>query len=221
MEKVRTYGETCSAAHALDLVGDRWALLVVRELLLGPKRFSDLRAGVLHGSAALVSQRLRELEARGIVRRRKLGPPTSAVAYELTEWGAELEPVLVQLARWGARSPMRDLTAGSSVDAVMLALRSQFDPEADRDFAGTIAVVIGDHEFTVRVHDHALHVTRGRTDTHDATLRADLATLAAALAAGRLPRPAANSVTVDGDAAIVDRLLASLAIPSLAPVPEA
>ena len=105
MATKRTYGEGCGIAHALDLVGERWALLVIRELLLGPKRFTDLRAGIPQLSPNVLSERLRELERVGVIARRKLGPPGGARVYELTEWGRELEPAVLALGRWGARSP--------------------------------------------------------------------------------------------------------------------
>ncbi len=98
---MRTYDDACAAAHALDLVGERWALLVVRELLLGPKRFTDLRTGIPKASPNVLAQRLRELERAGVVRRRKLPPPAASRVYELTEWGLELEPVIVSPGRWG------------------------------------------------------------------------------------------------------------------------
>src|SRR3954464_5929351 len=97
----RRYDDACGAAHALDVVGERWGLLVVRELLLGPKRFGDLHRGLGAVSQNVLSQRLRELEAKGVVTRRRLGPPVSAPVYELTSRGAALEPVLVALGRWG------------------------------------------------------------------------------------------------------------------------
>src|SRR5262245_62316048 len=90
----RTYGDACAAAHALDLVGERWALLVVRELLLGPKRFTDLRAGLRNAKPSVLSQRLRELEAAGVVQRRTLAPPSGARVYELTDDGKDLEPIV-------------------------------------------------------------------------------------------------------------------------------
>ena len=96
---MRTYDDACAAAHALDLIGERWALLVVRELLLGPKRFTDLRAGLPGVSPNVLAQRLRELERAGVVRRRKLPPPAASRVYELTDWGKELEPVIVRLGR--------------------------------------------------------------------------------------------------------------------------
>ena len=102
---MRSYGDACRFASALDLIGERWALLVVRELLLGPKRFTELRTGLPGASPNILSERLRELEQGGVIRRRKLAPPASSWVYELTEWGADLEPVITGLGAWGARSP--------------------------------------------------------------------------------------------------------------------
>src|SRR3978361_1634501 len=102
MSTARDYEDPCGTARALGVVGERWALLVVRELLLGPKRFSQLRRG-LHGvSPNVLSQRLRELDEAGIVRRDTLPPPASVAVYELTERGAALEPILIELGRWGS-----------------------------------------------------------------------------------------------------------------------
>src|SRR5918999_3174711 len=130
MASMRTYDDGCAAAHALDLVGERWALLVVRELLLGPKRFTDLRAGIPKASPNVLAQRLRGLERAGVVRRRKLPPPAASRVYELTDWGLELEPVIVSLGRWGARSPLRPQDAGMSVDSLILSFRAMFDARA-------------------------------------------------------------------------------------------
>src|SRR3954468_11395768 len=103
MVTMRTYDHGCAAAHALDLVGERWALLVVRELLLGPKRFTDMRQGIRHASPHVLAQRLRDLEGVGVGRRRKPPPPAASRVYELTEWGMELEPVILALGRFGVR----------------------------------------------------------------------------------------------------------------------
>ncbi len=103
---MRTYGDGCGIAHALDIVGERWALLVVRELLLGPKRFVDLRGGLPGASTNVLSQRLRQLEQAAIVQRRKLPPPAGSSVYELTDWGRELKPMLLSLGTWAARSPV-------------------------------------------------------------------------------------------------------------------
>src|SRR5919202_518872 len=124
MATKRTYDDGCAAAHALDLVGERWALLVVRELLLGPKRFTDLRAGLPHASPNVLSQRLRELEDAGVVTRGTLPPPAASRIYELTDWGRGLEPVIIALGDWGSRSPHRKPGLGMSVDCHALALKT-------------------------------------------------------------------------------------------------
>src|SRR6185312_3549711 len=108
MPTTRTYADSCAIARALDVVGERWALLVVRELLLGPQRFGDLRHALPGVSSNLLTDRLRELEAHGVLARRKLPPPAGAVVYELTGSGKELEPVLLALGQWGARMPLPD-----------------------------------------------------------------------------------------------------------------
>ena len=114
MSKKRLFDDPCGIARALNAVGERWALLVVRELVFGPKRYSDLHRGLPQMSQNVLAQRLRELEADGLVRRRRLGPPAPAAVYELTERGQELEPVLRALAQWGSRAPLPedDLFAG-------------------------------------------------------------------------------------------------------------
>ena len=109
-EPRRGYDDACGTAHALELIGERWALLVLRELLLGPRRFSDLRADLPAISANVLTERLKELESRGLVRRRKLPPPASVQVYEATEWGLEAAPLIREMGRWAARSPAHDPT---------------------------------------------------------------------------------------------------------------
>src|SRR5215218_1959045 len=179
MSVTRTYGEGCAAAHALDLVGERWALLVVRELLLGPKRFTDLRAGILHASPNVLAQRLRELERAGVVRRRKLGPPASSHVYELTDWGHELEPVLNHLGRWGSRSPALPQDAPMSFDSKVLALTALFDPGAAGDFATRLQLRLGEQELRLEVRDGRIDLRRGSFDEPDAIVTADADTLVA------------------------------------------
>src|SRR5947209_18591269 len=121
----RSYRDPCGIARGLDVVGERWALLVVRELLLGPKRFTDLRAGLPHLSPDVLSQRLRELEQSGVVRRAKLPPPAGSRVYELTEWGRELEPVVLGLGRWAsALAPFPPGHGELGVDSLVLALKT-------------------------------------------------------------------------------------------------
>jgi DNA-binding HxlR family transcriptional regulator len=119
-------------------VGERWALLVVRELLLGPKRFTDLRSGLPHVSPNVLAQRLRELERAGVVRRRKPPPPAASMVYELTEWGTDLEGVIISLGRWGVRSPLRPREAGQlGVDSLILSFRTMFDGRAAEGLEAT------------------------------------------------------------------------------------
>ncbi|GAA1284502.1 transcriptional regulator [Planotetraspora silvatica] len=161
----RTYDDPCGIARGLDLVGERWALLVVRELLLGPKRFSGLHRGLPALSQNVLTHRLRELEEAGVVRRRRLGPPAVSWAYELTAWGRELEPVLFHLGRWGSRAPMT--TDGElSTDALIIAMRTAFDGEAAGEFRAQVELWLGDDRFHAGVADGRVDLSRvalGRT----------------------------------------------------------
>ncbi|HEX2134827.1 MAG TPA: helix-turn-helix domain-containing protein, partial [Microvirga sp.] len=177
---MRTYCDACAAAHALDLVGERWALLVVRELLLGPKRFTDLRAGLPGVSPNVLAQRLRELEQAGVVRRRKLPPPAGSRVYELTDWGMELEPVIIRLGRWGARSPWRPRDAEIGVDSVVLALRTMFNPRAANGLRASYELRLGEEDrFRAAVADGRFEIVRGSAERPDATIETDPGTLAA------------------------------------------
>jgi len=204
----RTYGDPCGVARALDAIGERWALLVVRELLLGPKRFSALHRGLGAVSQNVLAQRLRELEAGGIVRRRRLGPPAGSWAYELTEEGAALEPVLLALGRWGRSRPMTS-NAELSVDALVLALETTFDPAAAGDLQASLTLHVDDDQLEVTVAGGRLSVARGSAKDPDATLRTDVSTLRElAFRKRRLDdAAAAGAVAIDGDGAAAQRLL--------------
>src|ERR1700755_1287426 len=123
----RKYDDGCAVAQALDVVGERWALLVVRDLLLGPKRFTDLLAGLPGASSDVVTQRLRDLAEAGVVRRRRLPPPASAWVYELTSWGNQLEPIVLGLAGWAHSSPRMRYDLPLSADSLVLSLKMLFD----------------------------------------------------------------------------------------------
>jgi DNA-binding HxlR family transcriptional regulator len=212
----RRYDEGCAVAHALDLIGERWALLIVRELLLGPKRFTDLRTGMHGASADVVAQRLREMTDAGVVRRKKLGPPVGSEVYELTEWGAELEPVVTQLGRWGSRSESLNPMADSSVDSLILSLRPLFDPQAARRFDATIELRLSGNVFTANIADGRLHVARGEADHPVATLDTDRPTLAALLYEGRslAEAQAAGDVTIEGETSSMKRFLGLFPLPA-------
>jgi DNA-binding HxlR family transcriptional regulator len=208
MNGARTYGDPCGIARALDLVGERWALLVVRELLLGPKRFTDLRAGLTGASPNVLSQRLHELERAGVVRRRKLAPPARVRVYELTDWGRGLEPVILALGRWGSRSP--DRPAGElSVDALMIALKTTFDPSAADGLRATYELRLGEERFRIDIVDGQVDIGRGSADRPDAIIETDRATLRSLTFGGRRLDEAleAGEVVVEGDRQAVERFL--------------
>lgn len=150
MTSKRGYGEVCPIAHSLDMIGDRWALLVIRELRLGPKRFTDLQAGLPNAGPTVLAQRLRELEEAGVIQRRMLAPPASSRVYELTEWGAELEPVFGALARWGMRSP-RPRSGDLSADSVMLGMRTFFDSQGIPPWSATYEVRLDRDSYRIKV----------------------------------------------------------------------
>ncbi|WP_374203123.1 winged helix-turn-helix transcriptional regulator [Streptomyces sp. ST2-7A] len=154
----RSYDDACGAAHALDLVGERWALLVVRELLLGPKRYSDLLADLPGISTTVLSHRLTELERGGVVRRRELPPPAASRVYEPTEWGAELEPVIMAFGRWGARSPAHRRDLHLSVNSFVLSLRTNFDAERAAGVRTEVLLRPGGRPFLARVADGRLRI---------------------------------------------------------------
>ena len=217
--KKRTYDDGCAAAHALDLVGERWALLVVRELLLGPKRFTDLRAGLPGASPNVISQRLRDLEGVGIVRRRKLPPPAASRVYELTEWGEELEPVIVRLGRWGARSPTKPRDAALGVDSLVLSMRTMFDPLSAEGLGASYELRFGEDRFRAVVDDGRFEISRGRADDPDVIVEADSDTMAGLLYAGRPLAEALKSgdLKVEGDRAAFERFLGLFPLPEPAP----
>src|ERR687894_966064 len=165
--KRRTYDDGCAAAHALDLVGERWALLVVRELLLGPKRFTDLKAGLPGASPNVISQRLRDLEGVGIVRRRKLPPPAASRVYELTPWGEAPEPVIVRLGRWGARSPSKPRDAALGVDSLVLSFRTMFDARAAEGLRASYELRLGEDRFRALVDDGRFEISRRAAERPD------------------------------------------------------
>lgn len=184
MASKRTYGEACRFAHALDVVGERWSLLVVRELLLGPKRFTDLRTGLPHASPNILTERLRDLEQSAVVRKRRLPPPAASTVYELTEWGRELEPIVTELGAWGARSPIPPETQEIGPDSIVLALASLFDPEAAGDLEATYGLRIGEQSFSVEISAGEVELRRGAPADPEATIAVpDAPTLAAVLTA--------------------------------------
>lgn len=158
----RSYGQYCGFSRALEMVGERWALLIVRDLLIGPKRFSDIQRGLPGIPTNILTTRLNELEDSGLVRRRVLARPAKGVAYELTEAGSALEGPVIALGRWGARQlgdPRPDETV--TEDSIAMALRSTFRPEYAGKAKLTYFLKLGPIEVHARIRDGAITVGRG------------------------------------------------------------
>ncbi|HZF77522.1 MAG TPA: winged helix-turn-helix transcriptional regulator [Acetobacteraceae bacterium] len=211
----RRYDDACGTAHALELVGERWALLVLRELMLGPKRFSDLRAGLPGISANLLTQRLEELEAAGVLLRRRLPPPASVQVYELTPWGYEAEPLILAMGRWAARSPRHDPRLPISAASVMFSFRAMFD--AGRAGAGriTAGLRMGEEDFVARVADGHIAVARGSAADADFVLAGAPEAIAGAVYGepGLAGMEAAGAVRVEGDRDAAARFVTLFVLP--------
>jgi DNA-binding HxlR family transcriptional regulator/putative sterol carrier protein len=217
MPAKRSYGDVCGVARALDLVGERWALLVVRELLLGPKRFTDLRADLPHLSPDVLAQRLRDLAEAGVLRRRKLPPPAASHVYELTELGAQLEDVVLALGRWGAMLAVPEGELAMSFDAHILSLRTLFDPDRAEGLRARVELRLGEERFHAEVADGRFAIARGEARAPDAVLETDAGTLIAVAHGRRELEDALRSgdLAIGGDRAIGERFV------SLFPLPEA
>ena len=217
----RRYEDACATAHAMDLIGERWALLVMRELMLGPKRFSDLRAGLPGISANVLTQRLEGLETAGVLVRRKLPPPAAVQVYELTPWGYESEPIFQAMGRWAARSPSHDPTLPFSAVSLFLSFRTMLDPEQARDIDARIGFRIGAESFLVRLAESRLDVSRGALEEADPILTGTAPTLAAAVYGGRKldALEAEGALSVEGDRVLAERFVTLFPLPPKAERP--
>jgi DNA-binding HxlR family transcriptional regulator len=186
----KRFVQYCPVAHALGLVGERWALLVVRELLHGPKRYTDLLEGLPGIGTNILAARLRDLERAGVVRKRKLPPPAASTVYELTEYGAELEEVIYAMARWGARSLGTPTADELYPEWGLNAFPALFDANAATGLTGIYVLRIGEDDFTVRLTDGCMHAEVGATEGADLDAAMDMDTFFA-LSSGELePRTA-------------------------------
>lgn len=219
----RRYDDACATAHALDLIGERWALLVMRELMMGPRRFGDLRASLSGLSANVLTQRLEGLEAAGVVRRRRLPPPASVQVYELTDWGLEAEPIILALGRWAVRSPFHDQTLPFSPVALMLSFRAKFDAEQAKGLSVTIGFQFGEDDFAAGVRNGALFSERGAADHPDVTIGGTPSAFAGFIY-GKIPLAeleAQGALQVEGDRALLQRFADLYEMPPAAEAPAA
>jgi DNA-binding HxlR family transcriptional regulator len=220
-EPRRWYEDACAAAHALDLLGERWALLVMRELIFGPRRFGELRASLPGISANVLTQRLAGLEAAGVVTRRRLPSPASAQVYALTEWGLESEPIFQALGRWAARSPHHDPTLPFSAASLLLSLRTMLDAERARDLRARIGFRLGEDRYLARLEDGRITIAAGPTEDADLVFDGTPAAIAAAIYGGQplAALAAAGALRVAGDPALAARFLTLFPLPAKAAPP--
>jgi DNA-binding HxlR family transcriptional regulator len=211
----RDYGQFCGVARALELIGERWALLILRDLILSPKRYTDLRRGLPRIPTNVLATRLKELEAAGVIQRRILPRPEGSVVYELTEYGRELEEIVLQLGRWGARS-LGEPKLGDILnqDSLILALQATFRPEAARGLRVSYQLQFGDLVVHAHVDDGELDAAPGALGVPDLVIETEAAIRA--LMAGEIsPREAveSGSVRIEGDIVLLERFVEVFHIP--------
>ncbi|MDP9164366.1 MAG: helix-turn-helix transcriptional regulator [Pseudomonadota bacterium] len=208
-EPRRRYDDACGTAHALELIGERWALLVLRELMLGPRRFSDLRTDLPGVSANTLTQRLGELEQRGLVRRRRLPPPASVQVYEATPWGLEAEPIVQALGRWAARSPGHDPTLPISGVSVMLSFRTMISAKRAKGVDARIGFRFGADDYVARIKKGRIRVARGPLDQCEVVFSGPATALAAVVYGGQ----PLDLLGVNGDRALAEKFTTLFVLP--------
>ncbi len=210
----RWYDDACGTALALELVGERWSLLIVRELMFGPRRFTELRGGLPGISANVLTQRLAGLEMVGIVRRRKLPPPASVQVYELTQWGYEAEEALSVLGRWAVRSPLHDPTLPLSPASLMMSFRTMIDRTAAAKVPMTIGFRLGADTFVAEVGADGIAICRDEP-AGDVVFDSDPSTVVA-LVYGKQPfaeAEAAGALRLSGNRAAAERFVTLFSLP--------
>jgi DNA-binding HxlR family transcriptional regulator/putative sterol carrier protein len=209
------YEDACAAAHALDLLGERWALLVMRELMFGPRRFNELRARLPGISANVLTQRLEGLESAGVLTRRRLPPPASAQVYELTAWGLESEPIFQALGRWAARSPAHDPHLPFSAASLLLSLRTMLDAGRASGLDARIGLLLEGESYLAHITNGQVTIAVGTVEGADLVLEAAPRVLAGAIYGGQ-PLAAleqAGALRIEGDRALAERLVTLFPLP--------
>ncbi|CAN5127421.1 winged helix-turn-helix transcriptional regulator [soil metagenome] len=217
-KRARWYDDACGTAHALELVGERWALLIVRELMLGGRRFGEIRASLPGISANVLTVRLANLEQAGIVKRRTLPPPASVQIYELTEWGYEAEPAIQELGRWAARSPAHDATLSFSAVSLMLSLRTMHSPDRVKKMNARIGFRLGEDRFIGHLTSAGLAVDRGDSASADVIFTSTPPIMAAAIYGGA-PLSALEAdglMTIQGNRTLAERFVTLFPLPTKA-----
>jgi DNA-binding HxlR family transcriptional regulator len=208
-EEKRRYDDACGLAHALELVGERWAMLILRELAYGPRRFSELKTDLQGISANVLTQRLTELESRGLVRKTKLPPPASVQVYEATAWGLEAAPVIGALGKWAARSPWHDPTLPMSHVSVMMSLQTLFSHAKADGLHARIGFRFGEASYVATVHSDRLDVERTQVENCDVVFTGASNDVAAVIHGGA----PLDLIRVEGDMALAKRFITLFPLP--------
>src|SRR3954453_68168 len=196
----------------MELLGERWAMLVLRELAYGPRRFSELKTD-LHGmSANVLTQRLTELEARKLVRKTRLPPPASVQVYEATEWGLEAVPHIALLGRWAARSPLHDPTLPMGHVSVVMSLQTLLSPALSEGLDARIGFRFGEASYVTTLHDGRLDVERREVEDCDVTFSGPPSAVAAVIHGGA----PLDTIRIEGDMALAKRFVTLFPLPSKA-----
>ncbi|MEQ8294752.1 MAG: winged helix-turn-helix transcriptional regulator [Roseovarius sp.] len=214
----KSYDDGCAAAHAMDLVGNRWALLIARELMFGPKRFTDLRSDLRNVSPNVLTQRLEDLETARILRRRQLPPPAASWVYELTEWGRELEEPILSLGRWAARSPFLQQDLPMTRAGLLMALRAMYRPGTEGGFCIDLGLPHGTVRVTGTATELRLDQAPTTPETPDAVLAGTVDALDGLLFGNTdLSHAVANGdIDCQGDRDAIDRFLQAFPLPPTA-----
>ncbi|MES2291418.1 MAG: winged helix-turn-helix transcriptional regulator [Pseudomonadota bacterium] len=211
----RWYDDACGTALAMELVGERWSLLIVRELMFGPRRFGELRGGLPGISANVLTQRLEGLEAAGILTRRKLPPPASVQVYELTPWGYESEVAIQELGRWAVRSHAHDATLPLSAASIMMSFRTMIDRSRSGDVGNTVGFLLGNEGFLAVIDAAGIAIRRVDAPQAPVVLSTDPMTLASLVYGGRpfADAEAAGVLRIEGDRALAERFVTLFPLP--------
>jgi DNA-binding HxlR family transcriptional regulator len=209
-EEKRRFDDACGLAHAMELLGERWAMLVLRELAYGPRRFSDLKSDLQGISANVLTQRLTELEARGLVRKTRLPPPAAVQVYEATPWGLEVVPLIANLGKWAARSPLHNPQLRMSHVSVVMSLQTLISAERAKGLDARVCFRFGDVNYVTPVREGALDVERRDADACDVTFIGSPSEIAAVIHGGA----PFEMIRVEGDMELAKRFR------TLFPLPE-
>ena len=212
----RWYGDACAAAFGMELIGERWSLLVIREMMLGPRRFSELRTALQALSAKTLTERLEGLETTGIVERAMLPPPVSAQVYRLPAWGRELEPVLQALGRWAVRSPLHDPALPLTPVSLMLSLRTMLDAGRIGDLELWVAFDVGEQHFAgrLRAGDLTIHPAGDGMPAPDLRFSGRSASDFLPVFYGKAPLPEAGAaLKIEGEPELARRFIDLFVLP--------